>query len=563
MVLALAMILWASVFMIRRGSNTAPATLTGPNLLPMDGLAAATAGDKLPPGWTSAGVGGVQVNDFTVDGTGHSISISGIANSVTSPWISVRAGASYRVALRALADNPDKPSPTRIRIRYHWRDSEGVEISNIAGDWQNVPYRQWATITSTAVAPAGAVQLAVSFHPASDDRVVIDQINLGQVGVRINPWPNGKRAALAFSFDYETEMGGLIHSRSVDDPNADQDPGPRAQRMRQGAEIILDLFAPTHIQGTWYSTGYNFLNGNQTCQKYMQNPTYTWASTANRWPTDYWAHTPWFASDPCTSEQSAPDWYFGSQIAELRAANQDIQSHTFAHFDGGLVTPSDWSADFDAWRTVAAAQHIAPATSLAFPWSSSAGMRWDSWEVLAAHGITSVTRTNWSQPRYRLADRDTYALWTVPGHATITVMADEYLTPGSLGHIEQRMQAAWLHEGAIDIWAHTEEVTSAAQQTAWRSVIAASERFWVTSLPAIVRWHQAIANVSIHLLSEEPQYTFNVENGNYTHLQGVTLILPFTPVRATINGRPANPDGDRLILDLPAKSTLKVALWRA
>ena len=545
-----------------RRSSASPATLTGPNLLPNNDFATDADANGLPDGWSASGASGVQLSDFDYNGQGRSVQIVGINNYLASPFIAVRPGTSYRIAFRAMADDPQKPSPTRARVRFHWRDAEGAEFSNVHGTWQAVPHRSWSTIVETAVAPAGAAQLSISIHPASDDRIIVDDLTLGQVGVRINPWPDGKRAALALSFDYETAMGGLIHSRSVDDPYAATDPLERARRMRSGAEEILRLFAPGKIRGTWYTNGYNFLAGNRERRPFMGNPTYPWANTANRWPTNYWAETPWFAPDPFTDEGTDPEWYFGSQIGALTAAGQDIQSHTFAHFAGGLVTPGDWQSDFEAWHDVAATVGVAKASSLAFPWSSSAGMRWDNWEVLAANGIRSVTRTNHTQAQYYIADRETYALRQLPGHESITVIADEYLTPGTLERVLERLEVARSNEGAIDVWAHTEEVTSAEQRDAWARVIAAREPFWVASVPEIVEWRHAIARVSISLRAEEP-YIFEVANRNRDTIQGLTLVLPFAPGRVAVDGQATTPTGDRLIMDVPGRTTFEVTLWRA
>jgi hypothetical protein len=539
-----------------RQSYASPATLTGPNLLQNNDFRIDADGDKFPDGWTARDRGGIHLH-------GHAAQLDGINNYLGSPFIAVQPKQSFRVAFRVMTDNADKPSPTRVRVRFHWRDAEGAEFSNVPGEWQEAPYGRWATISSTAEAPPGAAQLSISIHPASDDRIVVDELNLGQVGVRIAPWPQGKQAALALSFDYETAMGGLIHSRG-DDPNVKLNPEERARRMRHGAEDILKLFTDAQIRGTWYTNGYNFLTGNRERRTFMGNPIYSqWATAKNGWTTDTWKTTPWFGPDPYTDEQTDPAWYFGSQIASLKAAGQDIQSHTFAHFPGGLVTPADWRADFKAWDDVAAAMDVAKPTSLAFPWSWTAGMRGDNWDVLEANGITSVTRTNWRQQRFRLADRETYAPRRIPGHESITVIADEYLTTKSLPDVQQRLEAARVNEGAIDIWAHTEEVTSPEQQAAWKAIIAARDPFWVASVPDIAAWNRAMERVSVQLLTEQPRYTFRVRNDNPDQLKGLTLVLPFAPKHVTVDGKDLQPAGDRLVIDLAGRTSVEVVLWPA
>src|SRR5689334_8450951 len=81
-------------------------TLPGPNLLPNSDFALDADGDDLPDGWTTAGVGGVRLGDFTVQpDSGRSVEISGINNYIASPFIVVQPGATYRVVFQALADD--------------------------------------------------------------------------------------------------------------------------------------------------------------------------------------------------------------------------------------------------------------------------------------------------------------------------------------------------------------------------------------------------------------------------------------------------------------------------
>jgi hypothetical protein len=82
---------------------------------------------------------------------------------------------------------------------------------------------------------------------------------------------------------------------------------------------------------------------------------------------------------------------------------------------------------------VAAERGVEPATSLAFPWSSSAGLGAASWDVIAEQGIRSITRTVWREGQRRswLADRVHFALRRVPRHPEIAVIADVYLLPSS------------------------------------------------------------------------------------------------------------------------------------
>lgn len=553
----------AGAYGLRRVRGQTPLSITGPNILQNNDFAQDTDNDKMPDGWSSRTTG-VALGDVRVRAEdGPSMRIQGINNYLKSPYIAAQPGVEYRVAFRALSDS-ELRSATRVSVRFHWRNVEHVDIQTTISDAQDVPFQQWSVISAAATAPAGVTQVAISIHPASDDRIYVDDLSMGQLGVRVNPWPQGKRAALAFSFDYETAMGGLIHSRSVADPYAADEPVARALRMRAGLEQALKLFAPGQIRATFYTNGYNFLTGNTERRQFMGNPTYRWANSqpGHGWANDKWDTTPWFGPDPYTTEAEAPAWYFGSQIALLKQARQDIQSHTFAHFVGSYVTPDDWRADFAAWREVAREQGVAAATSLAFPWSSSAGMSFASWDVLEREGIRSITRTVWEpgQSRSWVADRQHYALRKLPGHA-IMVIGDEYLTPERKATVLSRMRQALLNEGAIDVWAHTEEVTSAEQIAAWQAAIDAARRdFWIAPVPEIVQYAEDVQRVTVDVQAEQPRYRFVVRNRSPRALDGLTLTLPFVPQQALIDGTPATVSGTMLLLDLQPGQAREVTL---
>ncbi len=545
-----------------------PLTRSGPNLVANNTFATDSDQDGWPDGWTSAFPDhkGLQRDRFTVQpNSGFSMFLAGSNNWLKSPWLAIKPGQSYRASLQALADDQSKRSATTVELWFHWRDARGTEFSIEYSEPQTVPFGQWALVVASRPAPPSATELAISIHPLTDDRIVVDQFSLAQTGVFVHQWPQGKGAALALSFDYETAMGGLVHSRSVDDPLADGNPQARALRMRSGAEALRALFVGAGVRGTFYTTGYNFLAGNAERRTFMADPTYRgWATTANGWPSDYWATHPWFSADPYSDEARAPGWYFGSQVDQLVAAGQQIESHTFAHFAGSYVTPADWRADLAAWQSVAAQRGVAAPTSLAFPWSSSAGMSAASWQMLADAGIASVTRTVWNQPRFVVADRTTYALRPLPADQRITVIADEYLSSGALPKITQRLAAAVAHGGALDVWAHTEEASAPTDLAQWAALITlAQPHCWIASVPEIVRYHQAVAQVSVRVRREQPDYVFRITNPSATDLAGLTLTLPFAPARLSVAGQPQSPAAEQLQLDLAAHQTLEITLWPA
>ncbi|MCS6939508.1 MAG: polysaccharide deacetylase family protein [Roseiflexus sp.] len=564
----------------------------------------APSGVLLPVGWSAAATG-VQIGDFTVSGSGRSFQLLGIANHLRTPDVAVRPGVSYCAVARALADSV---SSTRARLGFHWLDGSGNVLRTDWSGWQEVrrwngpaDTQPWSLIGGGFIAPSGAVSLAVTFHPASDDRVYLDAIRIrpgrfpasGEApllsperpaGVSVLPWPNGARAALSFSFDWETTMGGLIHSRSVDDPNFDQDPVLRGMRMREGVTTTVELFRPYGIRATYYATGYNFLTGNREQRRFMGDPTFTWANRANRWQTDAWQQQPWFSPDPYGTVATDPAWYFGDLIPLLQREGHDIQSHTFSHLYGGLASAEEWRGDLAEWRAVAAERGVPPARSLAFPWSGSAGMSFANWQALADAGITSVTRTNWNprQPQYHLVSRDDPHCRPVPGHETILACPDFYLTERSAAQAPAVIERAVAAGGMIDLWAHTEEVVSPTQIAAWGEVVryAAMRRdagdLWIAPLAEIADRQQAITQVHIEQreseianpdLSQTTPLRLMVTNRSARDLEGLTLGLPFNIRQATVQRANGNVNpiirGATLAFDLAAGETVEVTVWLA
>jgi peptidoglycan/xylan/chitin deacetylase (PgdA/CDA1 family) len=577
-------------------------------LLPNAAMASDGDNDGIPDGWSAAVKGPARQVTSTVTGEGFAMLLIGIGNSLQTPEALVVAGSDYCLVAQALTDRGSEPTygPTALQLRFHWLDTFGNPVGEHVSAWLPVKTPVgggWSQLRVAARAPERAARLYVSMHPASDDPIYIDEVGLRRGGgarlidtasaapaappadaIRVAPWPDGKRAALSFSFDWETTMGGLIHSRSAGDPNVDDDPIQRGLRMRQGVTETLRIFRPYGIRATYYATGYNFLTGNRERQTFMGDPIYSWATPANRWRRD-WSRTRWFGDDPYTDHQDAASqgaaWYFGDLIPLLQAEGQDIQSHTFAHFYGGFVTPDDWYADLRAWQSVAAPHGVAGPTSIAFPWSSSGGMSYAAWDTLARLGIRSATR---------LSDQAQYQLFTyiddvpvdprckgLPGHEQIIVCPDVYLTPGAReAKVLQAIAAAIAMGGALDVWAHTEEVTSPEQIATWQRVVevaGTNPHLWVAPLREIADWQRAVGEVRVRSVTPGNPYRVVLANeGAGLPLTGVTVEFPFRVARSHVitsdgqmlatNDTPAG--ATQVVLPpFEAGQTLELLLWPA
>ncbi|WP_298403371.1 polysaccharide deacetylase family protein [uncultured Chloroflexus sp.] len=597
-------------FISQRLDRCAAPPFVDPNLLPNANFARTGEITGLPDGW-GRGAGGVELRGpaidgqgFDLDGDGRGLQLMGIANYVQTPLVSVQADASYCFTVAALTDSLLR-SPTRARLVFEWYDERGEVRERTVTPWQPValwtperPPQGWAVIGGHARAPATARALRVRIEPSSDDRIYLDMPRLQRGGhtlpmaqpsapalpLTIAPWPEGYRAAVAFTFDWETAMGGLVHSRSVDDPRADEDPILRGMRMRTGVETSMAIFARYNVRATYYATGYNFLMGNREQRRFMGDPIFSWASAANGWRSDRWVNRPWFSDDPYGTVDTDPAWYFGDQIAPLLAAGHEIQSHTFSHLYGGYADSATWQADLETWNTVAAERGVGNARSLAFPWSSSAGMSDANWDVIEQAGIRSVTRLSDYGP-YSLFPtdergliRDPHCRWLPGREGRIIACPDFYLTPARAELAMAQIDRAVAAGGMIDIWAHTEEVTSVAQQAAWEDVVSYTVRrgdVWVAPLSEIASWQIALKTIDITQLAEpvgafergsgSAAQRYRLHNRSAYPLVGLMIDLPSNTADVAVNNnivpREQWQAGNRLRLDLATGQTVEVTLW--
>jgi peptidoglycan/xylan/chitin deacetylase (PgdA/CDA1 family) len=579
-----------------RLATCAPVPLLGENLLPNASLNRTDSSALLPDGWAAQAPGaqlrgpGVDGEGFDYNQDGRTLQLIGIANWIEMPAVPVTTGQRYCATVRALTDS-ELQSTTRIRLGFLWFDAGGQLLASDQSTWQPVVLwtsstPDWSLIRGASVAPAKAATLRVQIAPASDDRIYLDTPRLQaggtppppttaptQTAVTLGPWPAGATGALSLSFDWETTMGGLIHSRSVDDAMVDQDPVARGLRMREGVTTTLELFRPHQIHATYFANGYNFLLGNTERRAFVGNPTYTWARQEKPflWRSDRWTQTPWFANDPYGTVQSDPAWYFGDLVTPLVQAGQDIQSHTFGHIYAGFASPAELAVDTAEWQTIAGERGVAPAQALAFPWSGSAGMSDASWRVLEQAGITAVTRTNRSQRQYQLVRAEDVSCRPVPGHEAILACADFYLTTESEAQALALIDRAITQGGMIDLWAHTEEVTSAEQMATWRAVVEHAARrqaegsLWIAPLLEIASWQQARAKVQITPSDAQgADLAVTVRNASTMQLDRLTINAPFAVAQATVDGKTDTVQitNGAVVIDLPAGEDVIVQMWK-
>jgi hypothetical protein len=206
-------------------------------------------------------------------------------------------------------------------------------------------------------------------------------------------------------------------------------------------------------------------------------------------------------------------------------------------------------------------------------------MSYASWDELEQAGISSITRSNWSQDQYDLFGRDADGLaatprcMPLPGHERILACPDFYLTAQRADLALRQLDAAIDSGGMIDLWAHTEEIVAPEQIAAWQRVVgyAAQQRdagtLWIAPLAEIADWQAAVAELKIENEEVRNQDTgllsFTIRNGSQQDLSGVTLKLPFLPQKITVDGTLLNNPSAMLSINIRAGQAVEVIAWPA
>lgn len=534
----------AAAWRLAQRTPTTPLYASG-NLLVNPGFQEDANGDGLPDGWETGPATELSEWLITPEAGGYSLRMTGSASYIRSCAIATWPGKIYQLSLQALTD---ADQANRLQAIFLWENSRREVILRQEGDWQQVPARQWRLLAYSAQAPAGAAGLTILLRPAGDDPVYVDDLSLAESGVRLELFPDYAHAALAFTLDWETAMGGLIHSRSDDsyDPATAEE---RGLAMRQGTVDLLALFERYGVRATWYAAGYSILPGNPKGTTFSGDPTYPWASQDHGWLNDRWLSTPWFGDDPHGTAQSHPAWYFGDLVPQLLATGQDIQSHTFGHLYMGYASPEELRTDLAQWNSVAEQVHVPAARTLAFPWGASLGMSDANWTVLEELGYIAVTRT-YHAPQGRsqywiLSPDDLYHMRTVPGHPDLWAFPDFYFPahPGDPAWAREVVDRVLLERGVTSLWAHTEEAVTPEQLAAWEEILSYADTkraagLWIAPLTEIVQFRLDMAQIEIQSESKLQYLELTVRNGNDHTVNGLTLTLPHPVRQVILDGSP-------------------------
>lgn len=472
----------------------------------------------------------------------------GRGGTAESPWIASTPGATYQLTIATSGT---------IQVTTAWTDTARHPTAS-GNTTQTIHNATPITLTT----PPNAVGLRLQLRADADDVMVTALSLVLAGGVRVEPFPDFQRAAFAFSYDWESAMGGLIHTRSAANSEGDgtlvalrSDGGPvvaeaeaKGLRMRDGARFLADQFAQHGIKATFYTTGYNLLTGNSSRERFLGNPIYPDADAAHGWGSDYWRTHPWYGDDPFGTEQTHPAWYFASLTHDLANADHEIASHSFGHLYVRGVKPEQLAADLQLWQHTAAASGIVTAPSFAFPWTSSNSLDERFWTIFAELGWTILIRL------YPHDLRRPYELDRILADTRLSIFPDFYL-PSHVAMLDEalaRVEETLARRGYHSLWTHPNEVLEQDGEAVWTRVIAAvaaarTRGVWVAPVTKIARYTRAAEMITVRTAASGQEIT--IENRSDQALAGLTLTLPWRVGQVILDdGSPGEVRGDQVRL---------------
>ena len=160
-----------------------------------------------------------------------------MGGSLLSPMVAIRPGERYAYWFGS------KGEGARVQARLVWLD-RGLNVLS----WADSPVRAAGGAGGYGqleTAPEGAAYVRLQIRNATDAdstaTLRVAEPGLTAEQVYVEPHPNAAQASLAFSFDWETAMGGAIHSKGAETHDL-QAATEHGLAMREGADWLADLF---------------------------------------------------------------------------------------------------------------------------------------------------------------------------------------------------------------------------------------------------------------------------------------------------------------------------------
>jgi hypothetical protein len=198
--------------------------------------------------------------------------------------------------------------------------------------------------------------------------------------------PSPYDGVVMISADFELAWAWRFDKHSPDPVKASLE---LARKERKNVPGILDLCEKHHIPVTWGTVGHLFL---EHCQHGTGRP-HPEIQRLPYFENEWWKYGSgdWFDSDPCSSVETAPEWYAPDLIRQIldSKAGHEIGCHTFSHIscNDNTCPPAVLRSELKTFGEAAAPFGIKP-ESFIFP-----GHTMGNYDTIRNEGYTSM-RTN-------------------------------------------------------------------------------------------------------------------------------------------------------------------------
>ncbi len=169
--------------------------------------------------------------------------------------------------------------------------------------------------------------------------------------------PEPYRAVFTLSADFELAWAWRFSKQLA---NPVQDALEKARLARRNVPLILQHCEEYQVPITWATVGHLFLS---ECRSNGEMP-HAEMERLSHFENDYWRFDrgDWYRDDPCTDQQTDPEWYCPDLIEAIRSSpvEHEIGCHTFSHIDcrDAVCPPRVFRSEMNKCRELAEADGI-------------------------------------------------------------------------------------------------------------------------------------------------------------------------------------------------------------
>ena len=272
---------------------------------------------------------------------------------------------------------------------------------------------------------------------------------VNDISVEVAPFPEGRRAGLIFSADFEMAWAWRYAKSS---PLTPEEMG---LRERRNVPLILDIFNRYKIPVTWATVGHLAL---ENCQR-DNGVAHADLERIPHFQNHVWRFKSgdWYEHDPCSSVGKSPAWYAPDLIdAILSSSNQHaIGCHTFSHIDfsDSRCPAAVAASEIVAWKTAFSRFGVTP-RAMVFP-----GGTWGHYSLLVKEGFSCIRKRVQEDIDLFYPARSPQGLWLFPSSSPIDQQglgwSSEYILRRLRKHIDRCIEnglvcGLWFHPGSLD-----------------------------------------------------------------------------------------------------------------